>query len=231
MRKLSIITPVYNERTHLKEVIERVRRAASSGLEKELILVDDGSDDGSGELLESLKNHQTIIIHHPTNAGKGAAIRSGLSRATGDIILIHDADLELDPNDHPALIEPILKGEARIVYGTRYHGENGTFHYNTYYWGARMISWLTNLLYGSDLTDVYCGYKAYAREILQSLHLTSNGFEIEQELTIKALKARYPIAEVPVRYTPRRFEEGKKLRWKDGLSALRLIIKHQLISS
>lgn len=226
MNKISIVIPVYNEEKTLEAILRKVENSNTFDLAKEVILVDDGSTDGTKKILEKIGAKHKVIAHE-RNLGKGAALRTGFAGATGDLILIQDADLELDPADYPSLIRPIVDGKYQIVYGTR---ANDSFVYPAYYLGLKVIAWLTNTLYGSKITDVYCGYKVYKSDALKSLKLTSNDFGIEQELTIKALKAKYSIFEVPVSYSPRTFSEGKKLRWSSGIKAIWLIAKHKFVS-
>lgn len=228
MNKLSIIIPIYNEKDTLIEIIEKVEKAPVFDLEKELILVDDGSTDSSKDILKNLKDKYTVV-YHEKNQGKGKAVRTGIEKTTGDIILIQDADLELNPDNYPQLLKPILKNKADIVYGSRYKQKDDSI-YKSHYWGVRILSILTNLLYGSNLTDVYCGYKVFKADILKNLNLISNSFEIESELTVKSLKKSYKIVEVPIDYFPRSFNEGKKIRLINGLKAIWVIIKYRFIS-
>lgn len=228
MKKVSIIIPIYNEKETLLEVIKRVEKSPTLGLEKEIILIDDGSNDSTRSILKSLENKYQVI-YHQKNLGKGAALRTGLGRASGDIILIQDADLELDPENYPELLKPILENKADFVIGSRFSPQNPCL-YRINYWGVKLISLLTNFLYGSKLSDVYCGYKAFRAPILKNLSLKSKGFEIEAELTVNFLKRKQRTLEVPISYRPRTFEEGKKIRWWNGLKAIWLIIKYKFIS-
>lgn len=231
MQKISIIIPVYNEEKTLRAILEKVKNSTVFDLEKEIILVDDGSTDRSKSIIDNLENTQNTckIIHHPQNFGKGAAVRTGFAHATGDIILIQDADLELDPKDYPDLIKPILESQANIVYGSRYH-KNAAFIYTSHYWGLKLITYITNKLYGANITDMYCGYKAYRAGVIKPTELVSNRFGIEAELTAQALMSGHKIANVPVSYYPRTFSEGKKLKWWDGLQALCIIFKYKFFS-
>lgn len=225
MQKVSIVIPVFNERKTIEELIARVEGAPILGLEKEIVLVDDGSTDGTRDILKNMeKKHR--VVYHQKNQGKGAALRTGFREATGDIILVQDADFEYDPQEFPKLLEPLLKGEADIVYGSRNMHNNPRFR-KSYYWGSIIISKLTNLFYGCHLTDVYTCYKAFKAPILKAMKLESNGFDIEEELTAKALKSGHKIIEVPINYYPRNIEEGKKIRPKDGLIALWKILKYR----
>ena len=229
MKKVSIVIPVYNEKSTILKILEEVEKSDTLGLEKEIILIDDGSTDGTREIIKKLEN-QYKIIYHQQNLGKGAAVRTGFGKATGDIILIQDADLELNPENYPKILKPLLLGETEVVYSSRYQEYNPTYHYRHYYLGGKLISYLTNIFYGSKLSDVYCGYKVFKANILENLNLENNGFGIEQELTIKILKKGYKIKEVPITYYPRTHQEGKKIRWWDGLKAVWLIIKYKFIS-
>jgi glycosyltransferase involved in cell wall biosynthesis len=229
MKKVSIVIPVYNEKSTILKILEEVEKSDTLGLEKEIILVDDGSINGTKEILKNLETKYQII-YHQQNLGKGAAVRTGFGKATGDIILIQDADLELNPENYPKILKPILSGETEVVYSSRYQEHNPTYYYRHYYLGGKLISYLTNIFYGSKLSDVYCGYKVFKADVLKSLELESNGFGIEQELTIKTLKKGYKIKEVSISYYPRTREEGKKIRWWDGLEAVWLIIKYKFIS-
>ncbi len=223
--KLSIVIPIFNEEKTLLKLIEKVEKAPTLRLEKELVLVDDGSTDLSKDILKNLDN-KYVVVYHKKNQGKGKAIRTGFKHATGDIILIQDADLELNPNNYPDLLNPILNNKTNIVYGSRYKQKDNSI-YKSHYWGVRILSILTNVLYGSNLTDVYCGYKVFKTEVLKNLKLISNSFEIESEMTVKALKKGYNITEVPIDYFPRKFDEGKKIRLGNGLKAIWVIIKNR----
>jgi len=223
--RISIIIPIYNEEKTLLEILKRVENANVLGLEKEIILIDDGSTDKTKHILRRLEDKYKVI-YHLKNQGKGAAIRTGFRNSTGDLILIQDADLEYDPCQYPKLIKPILENNADIVYGSRNLTKNPRFK-KTYYWGVRIISFLTNIFYKSKLTDVYTCYKVFRAPIIKSISLENNGFGIEQEITSKLLKKGYKILEVPISYSPRSFKEGKKIKWKDGLIAIWLILKYK----
>ena len=223
MKKVSIVVPIYNERGTLLKIIDRIEKAETLGLEKEIILVDDGSTDGTRDILKTLEDKYEVF-YHKKNQGKGGALRTGFQKATGDIILVQDADLEYDPKEYPLLLRPILEGKTDAVYGSRLLKSNPKFR-QAYYWGGVLISWLTNILYGSRLTDVSTCYKAFRAPALKSLELKTNGFEFEVEVTIKALKKNYNILEVPIDYSPRTFAEGKKIRARDGLILIWHILK------
>lgn len=226
MQKISIIIPVYNERKTLEEIIAKVEAAPVLGLDKEIVLVDDGSTDGTRDILRKFEARHHIV-YHQKNQGKGAALRTGFMEATGDIVLIQDADFEYDPGEFPKLLQPILENKADIVYGSRNLQRNPRFR-RSYYWGSIIISKMTNLFYGCHLTDVYTCYKAFKTPILKKMKLESNGFDIEAEMTAKALKRGYKIIEVPINYYPRNMQEGKKIRPKDGLIALWKIVKYRV---
>lgn len=224
--KLSIIVPVYNERATVAEIIDRVLRVP---VEKEIIIVDDGSTDGTAEALAPLAGREGItLLSHGGNRGKGAAIRTGLAAATGDYVLVQDADLEYDPDDYQRLLDPVRKGKATIVYGSRFTGErrNMFFHH----WvGNRFLTLVTNLLYNSTLSDMETCYKLFRRDIICSLPLRANRFEFEPEVTAKVLKRGHRIYEVPVSYAGREFAEGKKITWRDGFGALWTLIKYRFV--
>jgi len=226
MKKVSIVIPIYNEKRTILRILAEVEKSDTLGLEKEVILVDDGSTDGTREILKKLENKYQVI-YHQENSGKGAAVRTGFKKASGDIVLIQDADLELNPENYPQILKPILLGKSEVVYSSRYQRHNPQHHYHHYYLGGKLISFLTNIFYGSKLSDVYCGYKVFKANVLKGLNLENNGFGIEQELTIKILKKGYKISEVPITYYPRTRQEGKKIRVWDGLKAIYLIIKYK----
>ncbi|PIY96868.1 MAG: glycosyl transferase [Candidatus Kerfeldbacteria bacterium CG_4_10_14_0_8_um_filter_42_10] len=224
--KLSIIMPVYNERATIEEIIRRVNAAP---YEKEIILVDDGSSDGTKEILEEIKDPLVRIYYHDKNYGKGRAVRTGLAKASGGIILIQDADLEYDPREYAQLLRPILEGKAEVVYGSRFRGEGKTM----FFWhavGNNFLTFMTNLLYNTTLTDMETCYKVMKKEVLKGITLKSDKFNIEPELTAKILKKGYRIYEVPISYAGREYSEGKKITWKDGIVALWTLIKHRLVN-
>ncbi len=228
MTKLSIIMPVYNERDTVREVIDRVLSAPLT-LEKELVVVDDGSTDGTTEVLDSLDMDPVNVIRQEPNQGKGAAIRRGLLEATGDIVIIQDADMEYDPRDYQKLIDPIVSGEASVVYGSRQLGEN-KFSYRRFYFGGLFLSWLTNLLYGSDITDEPTCYKVFRKDVIDSVELKCKRFEFCPEVTAKVLKRGIKIVERPISYNPRSISEGKKINWKDGVEAILTLLRYRLFN-
>jgi len=224
MKKLSVIIPTFNEQNTITRIISRVKKLKLKKISKEIIVVDDGSTDGSVNKIKQLKNIKTVF--QPVNQGKGAAIRAGLKKATGDYILIQDADLEYDPQDIPSLLEPVLTGKAEIVYGSRFLGP----HKNMLFWhlmGNKFLSLLTNILYNTTLSDMEVGYKLIPAELIKSLNLQQNRFGFEPEVTCKLLKQGHRIFEVPVSYAGREFHEGKKITWKDGLIAFFLLFKYR----
>jgi glycosyltransferase involved in cell wall biosynthesis len=227
----SIIMPVYNEQRTVEEIIARVQ-AAMTGHSSELIVVDDASTDGTSEVLEKLRDAhgpasplELQLIRHDRNRGKGAAIRTGLSRVRGEIILIQDADLEYDPRDYAVLLAPILEGQADVVFGNRFHGGPHRVLYFWHYVGNRVLTFITNILTGLNLSDMEVGYKAFRASVLSRLDLKSDRFGFEPEVTIKVAKLRCRIYEVPIRYYGRTYEEGKKITWRDAVTALIHIIR------
>ncbi|MFC1627004.1 glycosyltransferase family 2 protein [Patescibacteria group bacterium] len=225
--KLSIIIPVYNEQNTISEIIKRVKKVNLQKITKEIIVVDDGSTDNTVKILKKISGIKKIF--QSNNQGKGAAIRAGLKKASGDYILIQDADLEYDPNDIPTLLEPIKAKKTNIVYGSRFLGP----HKNMLFWhlmGNRFLSFMTNLLFNTTLSDMEVGYKVIPRKLLKSLNLRQNRFGFEPEVTAKLLKKGYRIYEIPISYTGREFHEGKKITWKDGFKALFLLFKYRLFN-
>jgi glycosyltransferase involved in cell wall biosynthesis len=229
--KLSVLIPVYNEERTLEEVVRRVRAIQ---LPKEIILVDDGSKDRSREILTQLQGderaqdplNQIRVFFQPTNQGKGAALKAALDHASGDVIIIQDADLEYDPQDYPALLEPIERGLADVVYGTRFAG--GGAHRVLFFWhsmGNRMLTLISNMLTNLNLSDMEVGYKVFRAEVLKDIQLASKRFGFEPEVTVKLAKRGYRFYEVPISYHGRTYQEGKKITWKDGLAALYYMIR------
>jgi len=224
--KLSILIPVYNEKTTILKVLDIIKKVKLGNIGKEIIIVDDGSTDGTREILKNLNKKNIKIFFHKKNQGKGAAIKTGLKYITGDIILIQDADLEYDPNDYPKLLEPILKGKANIVYGSRFLKKHRPKYY-FYYLGNLALNLFISLLYQKRITDMETCYKVFKRDIIKNIRLKAKGFDFEPEITTKIIKKGHKIIEVPIEYRCRSFKEGKKINWKDGIKALWYIIKYR----
>jgi glycosyltransferase involved in cell wall biosynthesis len=222
---LSVVMPVYNERTTIDEII---RRVLAVPLRIELIVVDDGSIDGTGEILDRLKQELTFTLLRQVNAGKGAALRRGFAAATGDIVVIQDADLEYSPEEFPQLIELICDGKADAVYGSRFLGRHRAFMF-AHYVGNKFVTFATNLLYNTMLTDMETCYKAMRIEVVRSMTLRSNGFGIEPEITAKIFKRGYRVYEVPITYAGRGYQEGKKITWRAGFTALWVLFKYRFV--
>src|SRR5947209_3393959 len=192
----------------------------------EIVMVNDASWDGTGEILKALEDSTIQVVHHPDNAGKGAAIRTGLEYARGDLILIQDADLEYDPDDWPRMLAPVLKGKAEVVYGSRFTGERRNMLF-THWLGNRFLSLVTNVLYNTTLSDMETCYKLFDRTVLDGLEIKADGFEFEPEVTAKLLRRGYRIYEVPISYAGREYDEGKKITWKDGYRALWTLARYR----
>ena len=228
MKKLSILIPVFNEVQTVEEIIRRVRAADSRGTEKEIIIVDDASTDGTGDVLKKLPPSADLkLFAHPYNRGKGAALRTALQHATGDIVLIQDADLEYDPGDYPKLLQPILDGRADVVYGSRFAGGTHRVLLFWHYMANRLLTLLSNMLCNLNLTDMETCYKVFRRQCVDGMKLTSERFGIEPELTAKLARRRYRFYETDINYAGRDYSEGKKIGWKDGLAALWFIFRYR----
>jgi glycosyltransferase involved in cell wall biosynthesis len=222
-RTLSVVVPVYNERATVAEIIRRIR-AVDIPLTLQVIVVDDASTDGSDKVLQALEDSTVRVIRHAHNQGKGAAIRTGIEAMTGDLLLIQDADLEYDPDDWPRLLDPILKGKARVVYGSRFTGERMNMA-PLHWFGNRLLSLVTNILYSSTLSDMETCYKLFDTEVLKGISIVSNRFDFEPEITAKVLRRGYRIYEVPISYAGREADEGKKITWRDGFGAMIALIR------
>jgi glycosyltransferase involved in cell wall biosynthesis len=225
--KLSVIVPVFNERNTVAEIVRRMR-SVDLPVEREIVVVDDGSDDGTRDVLTQLADSTVHIVKHGVNRGKGAAIRTGLENSTGDVVLVQDADLEYDPEDWPKLLAPILKGRARVVYGSRFTGERRNMLF-LHWVGNRFLSLVTNVLYNSTLSDMETCYKLFQRDVLDGVQLRANRFEFEPEFTAKVLRRGIRIYEVPISYAGREPDEGKKITWRDGISALWTLVKYRFV--
>jgi dolichol-phosphate mannosyltransferase len=232
--KLSIIVPVYNEEKTILEILDRVKKEPIPGVEKEIIVVDDGSKDKTRQKLDSLKDSGFKIIFHEKNGGKGAAVRTGIQNATGDYIIIQDADLEYHPKFIKDLIKPILEKKADVVYGTRLNrmphlrGEEAKHLFILHYFGNRFLSLVTSLMYGQWITDMETCYKLFPKKAMNGIVLHARGFELEPEITSKLLKKGYKIKEVSISVIPRGYDEGKKLNTvRDGLKALWSLVKYR----
>lgn len=228
--KLSIVIPVHNESSTIEEVLEKVAAVELRGIEKEVIVVDDGSTDESLELIQCSHLRQTNLINvyaSPINLGKGAAVRLGFSYATGDIILIQDADLELDPNEYNKLLAPIVAGNCQVVYGSRFKDGHNHIPFKSLL-ANRFLTLLTNILFKARLTDMETAYKVFNSEIMRSIKLKRVGFDFEPEITAKILKAGYKIEEIAVAYNPRTSYEGKKIGWRDGIEAIWTLVACRL---
>jgi len=244
--KLSIIMPVYNEQATLTEIVNRVRsvdltvdregtNALLQGpivLEREIVIIDDGSTDGTREILNKwrLENAPDLrIVYHEKNGGKGAALRTGFQQATGDILVIQDADLEYDPRDYVKLLEPLLEGRSAVIYGSRFMGGPRSAMSLSHTLGNKFLTVLTNLFFGTALSDMETCYKCFRRDVIVDMPLRSRRFEIEPELTAKILKRGYSIFEVPISYNGRDFHAGKKISWQDGFTAVRTLLKYRFV--
>ncbi|MFC1509334.1 glycosyltransferase family 2 protein [Candidatus Omnitrophota bacterium] len=226
--KLSVVIPAYNESTTLIEIIKRVR---STPFDKEIIIVDDCSTDGTRELLQEIESDSDIrVFYHNINKGKGAALRTGFKKAAGDIVIVQDADLEYDPEDYVRLVDPIVRDKADVVYGSRFLGGP---HRVLYFWHSvanTILTFLSNMMTNLNLTDMETCYKVFRREIIQSITLTSNRFGIEPEITQKIARLNVRVYEIPISYHGRTYGEGKKIGWKDAVSAIYHIFKYKFFS-
>lgn len=230
--KLSIVIPVYNESRHIEEVIARVKAVAlPTGIEREIIIVDDGSTNGTSDILTCYADDDTVIIRSLLrNYGKGVATRVGIQHASGDIILVQDGDLEYDPNDYPALIQPILAGGTAVVYGSRFSSGGRPEGMNFANWLAnRILVLAVNLLFGVRITDEATAYKVFRADVIKGIPLEARRFEFCPEVTAKVLKRGHRIHEVPIHYRARSYDEGKKIAWRDGFVALWTLVKYRFV--
>ncbi|MCJ7563590.1 MAG: glycosyltransferase family 2 protein [Candidatus Aminicenantes bacterium] len=224
--KLSVVMPVYNEKGTIREIIARVLKV-DTGLEKELVIVDDFSTDGTRDILGQLDNPRIKVFFHPKNMGKGAALRTGFSQAQGDFVLIQDADLEYDPREYPKLLEPLLDGRADVVYGSRFLGGPHRVMFFWHYVANKMLTGFANLLSNLNLTDMETCYKVFKKDVLSRIRLKSDRFGFEPEVTIKVAKLKCRVYEVPISYSGRDYSEGKKIGWKDGLAAIYHLLRYK----
>ncbi|PIN88437.1 glycosyl transferase [Candidatus Pacearchaeota archaeon CG10_big_fil_rev_8_21_14_0_10_35_13] len=224
---LSVIMPAYNEINTIRKIIDKVK---SVNIPKEIIIVDDGSTDGTKEFLQGLNDPSIKFFHYSGNVGKSYAVRTGISHATGDIIIIQDADLEYDPNDYHKLLEPIISGKSKVVYGTRFpNNASRPPLTNKFFLGNRLLTLLSNILYNAQITDEPTCYKVFDSKVLKSLNLKSKRFEFCPEVTAKVRKKGHKIFEVPISYNPRSVDEGKKINWRDGVQAVWTLIKYRFV--
>lgn len=225
-KTLSVLIPVYNEKATVLELLRRVE-AVALPVAKEIVMVDDGSTDGTRELLKGLGARATVVFHE-SNRGKGAALRTALAHATGDLVIVQDADLEYDPADYPVLLAPLLDGRADAVYGSRFLGGPHRVLFFWHYFANKCFTLFTNVLYNINLTDMGTCYKVFVAEKIKALTLESERFGIEAEITAKICKARLRIYEAPISYSGRTYDEGKKITWKDGFSYLWCLLRYRV---
>lgn len=219
--------PAFNEERTIQKAMEEVFASDTLGLEKEIIIVDDGSTDNTRNILSSIDGCK--IIRHEKNLGKGAAVKTGFQNATGDIVIIQDADLEYNPSEYKKLIEALMDNSCDVVYGSRMLGKNPIGYWYMYF-GNYIISLVTRILYGTKITDVETCYKIFLKKVIDQIDIKSSGFEIEPEITAKILKKRFLIKEIPIRYSPRKYNEGKKIKWHDGVRALWILVYYRFFS-
>ncbi|MEA3019421.1 MAG: hypothetical protein QOI47_945 [Actinomycetota bacterium] len=227
--KVSVVIPVYNERRTLQEIVKAVEAADFLGMDHEIVLVDDCSTDGSRDLVSSMDDRHTVVLQ-PRNRGKGAALRTGFARASGEILLVQDADLEYDPADYPRLLQPIIDGHADVVFGSRFLG--GGPHRVSYFWhyvGNQVLTMMSNMVSNLNLTDMETCYKVFRREVLDEITLTSDRFGFEPEFTVKVARTGRPIYEVGISYYGRSYDDGKKITWRDGVDTAWCLFKFGLL--
>jgi dolichol-phosphate mannosyltransferase len=224
---LSVLIPAYNEVNNIQDILNKILKIS---IPKEIIVVDDGSTDGTRKLLENLKSDIIKVVFHEKNQGKGQAIRTAIEHSTGDIIIIQDADLEYDPQDYHKLIPVIESGKEKVVYGSRFLNKQNKHSYFSFFLGGQVVTWITNILYFQTLTDEPTCYKVFDAKLLKSIKLNCTGFEFCPEVTAKVAKLGYKIPEVPISYYPRSINEGKKINWKDGVEAIWVLFKYRFVN-
>jgi glycosyltransferase involved in cell wall biosynthesis len=228
MNKLSVIIPVYNERERVEEALKRVHESKTGKWKKEIIVVDDGSTDGTQKVLR-LWESRVKVIYKEKNEGKGSALSLGFKEASGDVVLIQDADLEYSPDDYPILLKPFDNSHVDVVYGSRFLGAHLSTMF-VYELGNKFVTFITNILFNTNITDMETGFKVFRSKVIQGMTIRSRRFDVEPELTVKALKNGYQIYEVPISYYGRKFEEGKKLTWKDGVAAVGTLLWYRFFN-
>ncbi|GGD56284.1 glycosyl transferase [Emticicia aquatilis] len=224
---LSVLIPAYNEVHNIQNILNKIGEV---NIPKEIIVVDDGSTDGTRELLNTLKSDTIKVVFHEKNQGKGGAIRTAIEHSKGDIIIIQDADLEYDPQDYYKLIPVIESGKEKVVYGSRFLNKQNKHSYFSFFLGGQVVTWITNILYFQNLTDEPTCYKVFDAKLLKSIKLNCTGFEFCPEVTAKIAKLGYKIPEVPISYYPRSISEGKKINWKDGVEAIWVLFKYRFVN-
>jgi dolichol-phosphate mannosyltransferase len=224
---LSVLIPAYNEINNIQQILAKI---AEVNILKEVIIVDDGSTDGTRELLGTLASETIKVIFHEKNQGKGMAIRTAIEHSKGDIIIVQDADLEYDPQDYYKLIPVIAEGKEKVVYGSRFLTKENRHSYFTFFLGGQVVTWITNILYGQNLTDEPTCYKVFDSKLLKSIKLDCTGFEFCPEVTAKVAMLGYKIPEIGINYYPRSITEGKKIKWTDGVEAIWVLVKYRFVS-
>jgi glycosyltransferase involved in cell wall biosynthesis len=221
--KLTVVIPVYNEKETLQTIVQRVQAVP---IEKEIVIVDDNSTDGTKEILKNMQGEGIEVLYHETNRGKGAALRTGFQHASGDWVIVQDADLEYDPQDYLKLLQPILEGTADVVYGSRFAGQNRNMM-SLHRFGNQFLTFVTNVLYGTSITDMETCYKLFKAQLVKDIKIECNRFNFEPEITAKILRRKLRIVEIPISYSGRKSSEGKKITWRDGFAALWALFKYR----